>query len=172
MNLFDGLFLNNFQSHSTASSRRHSGMLNESTEVSSRSITTKDLLIWSFQIARGMDYLASQKVLHRDLAARNTLLCNDNVVKICDFGLARSLYKENYNYPLKTQVRIVQWSHFEDFIRFSLFLISSDACHGNGSHSKRWTMVYSAHTLMCGHLESLCGSCFRSVRHLTREWNF
>lgn len=42
-----------------------------------------------------MDYLASRNILHGDLAARNILLCDDNVVKICDFGLARSMYKSN-----------------------------------------------------------------------------
>ncbi|XP_055298872.1 vascular endothelial growth factor receptor 1-like isoform X15 [Sitodiplosis mosellana] len=63
----------------------------------SRSVTTTDLLCWAFQVARGMEYLASRKVLHGDLAARNILLCDDNVVKICDFGLARSMYKtDNY----------------------------------------------------------------------------
>jgi FMS-like tyrosine kinase 1 len=62
-----------------------------------RSVCTSDLVLWSFQIARGMDYLASRKVLHGDLAARNILLAEDNVIKICDFGLARSMYKsENY----------------------------------------------------------------------------
>lgn len=62
-----------------------------------RSVTTSDLVCWGYQVARGMDYLASRKVLHGDLAARNILLCNDNVVKICDFGLARSMYKtDNY----------------------------------------------------------------------------
>lgn len=66
-------------------------------------ITTTDLLCWSFQIARGMDYLASRKVLHGDLAARNILLCDDNVVKICDFGLARSIYKGE-NYRKKSEV--------------------------------------------------------------------
>lgn len=58
-----------------------------------RSVTTTDLLCWAFQVARGMQYLSSRKVLHGDLAARNILLCDDNVVKICDFGLARSMYK-------------------------------------------------------------------------------
>lgn len=62
-----------------------------------RSVCTSDLVCWSFQVARGMDYLASRKVLHGDLAARNILLCDDNIVKICDFGLARSMYK-NDNY--------------------------------------------------------------------------
>lgn len=58
-----------------------------------RSVTTTDLLCWAFQVSRGMQYLSSRKVLHGDLAARNILLCDDNVVKICDFGLARSMYK-------------------------------------------------------------------------------
>ncbi|XP_043950379.1 platelet-derived growth factor receptor alpha isoform X4 [Drosophila biarmipes] len=60
-------------------------------------VTTVDLISWAFQVARGMDYLASRKVLHGDLAARNILLCENNVVKICDFGLARSMYRtDNY----------------------------------------------------------------------------
>lgn len=65
-----------------------------------RSVCTSDLVCWSFQVARGMDYLASRKVLHGDLAARNILLADDNIVKICDFGLARSMYK-NDNYKKK-----------------------------------------------------------------------
>lgn len=65
-----------------------------------RSVCTSDLVCWSFQVARGMDYLSSRKVLHGDLAARNILLAEDNIVKICDFGLARSMYK-NDNYKKK-----------------------------------------------------------------------
>lgn len=61
-----------------------------------RFITTSDLVCWLFQMARGMKYLASRKVLHGDLAARNVLLTDGNVVKICDFGLARSLYKQDH----------------------------------------------------------------------------
>jgi FMS-like tyrosine kinase 1 len=77
-------------------------------------VTTSDLVCWAFQVARGMDYLSSRKVLHGDLAARNILLCDDNVVKICDFGLAKSMYKTN-NYKKKSEVSICERS----FVIFS-----------------------------------------------------
>ncbi|EFX62888.1 hypothetical protein DAPPUDRAFT_119760 [Daphnia pulex] len=44
-------------------------------------IKTSDLISWSYQIARGMEFLASKKVLHGDLAARNVLLADHGVVK-------------------------------------------------------------------------------------------
>lgn len=74
-------------------------------------ICTKDLLAWAFQVSRGMEYLASRKVLHGDLAARNILLADNNVVKICDFGLAKSMYKSD-NYKKKGDVSCVKKCKF------------------------------------------------------------
>ena len=65
-------------------------------------ISTCDLISYSFQIARGMDYLVGKKVLHGDLAARNVLLALADDASHCQSGrlrigrLARQLYND-YN---------------------------------------------------------------------------
>ncbi|XP_071455264.1 vascular endothelial growth factor receptor 1-like isoform X2 [Hetaerina americana] len=90
-----------------------------------RPICTSDLICWAFQVARGIDYLASRKVLHGDLAARNILLAEDNIVKICDFGLAKSMYKSD-NYKKKGDGPLpVKWMAIES-IRDRVFSTQSD----------------------------------------------
>ncbi|KAM6095865.1 vascular endothelial growth factor receptor 1 [Chlamydotis macqueenii] len=72
-------------------------------------LTMEDLISYSFQVARGMEFLSSRKCIHRDLAARNILLSENNVVKICDFGLARDIYK-NPDYVRKGDARLpLKW---------------------------------------------------------------
>ncbi|XP_012229228.2 vascular endothelial growth factor receptor 1-like isoform X1 [Linepithema humile] len=88
-------------------------------------ICTQDLLSWAFQIARGMEYLSQRKVLHGDLAARNILLTEDNVVKICDFGLAKSMYKDG-NYKKKGDGPLpIKWMAIESMKDY-IFSTQSD----------------------------------------------
>ncbi|XP_068992327.1 uncharacterized protein [Neodiprion pinetum] len=88
-------------------------------------VRTQDLVSWAWQISRGMQYLAAKKVLHGDLAARNVLLSEDNIVKICDFGLSKSLQeddncKDEGNDPLP-----VKWMAIES-LKDGIFSVKSD----------------------------------------------
>ncbi|XP_016886800.1 platelet-derived growth factor receptor alpha isoform X3 [Cynoglossus semilaevis] len=72
-------------------------------------LTTTDLLSFTYQVARGMEFLASKNCVHRDLAARNVLLSQGKIVKICDFGLARDIMHDN-NYVSKGSTFLpVKW---------------------------------------------------------------
>ena len=50
-----------------------------------------------YQIIKGMKYLHSASVIHRDLKPSNILINSDCHIKICDFGLARSLIADQNN---------------------------------------------------------------------------
>uniref|UniRef100_A0A8C5R7F1 Fibroblast growth factor receptor n=1 Tax=Leptobrachium leishanense TaxID=445787 RepID=A0A8C5R7F1_9ANUR len=77
--------------------------------VPEEQMTFKDLVSCTYQLARGMEYLASQKCIHRDLAARNVLVTESNVMKIADFGLARDVNNIDY-YKKTTNGRLpVKW---------------------------------------------------------------
>uniref|UniRef100_A0A8C5KBP0 Tyrosine-protein kinase n=1 Tax=Jaculus jaculus TaxID=51337 RepID=A0A8C5KBP0_JACJA len=49
------------------------------------------LLLFAWQICKGMEYLGARRCVHRDLAARNILVESDAHVRIADFGLAKLL---------------------------------------------------------------------------------
>uniref|UniRef100_A0A8C2GTZ1 receptor protein-tyrosine kinase n=1 Tax=Cyprinus carpio TaxID=7962 RepID=A0A8C2GTZ1_CYPCA len=73
------------------------------------SLDTEDLLSFSYQVAKGMDFLTSKNCIHRDLAARNVLLTQGRVAKICDFGLARDITRDS-SYVLRGNACLpVKW---------------------------------------------------------------
>jgi len=75
----------------------------------SQKLTSRDLTQFCHQVAKGMEYLSSKKVIHRDLAARNILVTDQNVCKVADFGFSRDVMANNI-YERKSEGRLpIRW---------------------------------------------------------------
>ncbi|XP_067033654.1 fibroblast growth factor receptor 1-like [Acropora muricata] len=80
------------------------------------SLSSKQLLGFSRDIASGMEFLSLKKIIHRDLAARNVLVGESEVCKITDFGLARDVFKNDL-YTRNAAGRLpVKWTAFESLL--------------------------------------------------------
>ncbi|XP_016997567.2 fibroblast growth factor receptor homolog 2 [Drosophila takahashii] len=85
------------------------GYLDDKPLIPAQHLGEKELTKFAFQIARGMEYLASRRCIHRDLAARNVLVSDGYVMKIADFGLARDIQDTEY-YRKNTNGRLpIKW---------------------------------------------------------------
>lgn len=90
-----------------------------------QSLTYDDLLSFSFQVAKGMEFLSSKNCIHRDLAARNVLVTHGRQVKIGDFGLARDIEYDS-NYVVRGNVRLpVKWMAPESIFK-GVYTMQSD----------------------------------------------
>lgn len=54
-----------------------------------------------------MHYIHSAEILHRDLKPANILLNEDCEVKICDFGLARSVAEEEKKDYDEPEIKVI-----------------------------------------------------------------
>lgn len=93
-------------------------------EGDGKNLQFEDLIYIAAQIASGMEYLESKQLIHRDLAARNVLIGENNVAKICDFGLARVIADDEYC-PKQGSRFPVKWTAPEAII-YGKFSIKSD----------------------------------------------
>ncbi|CAH0384472.1 unnamed protein product [Bemisia tabaci] len=89
-----------------------------------RHLQLGDLIYIAAQVASGMAYLEVKQLIHRDLAARNVLIGENNIAKICDFGLARVISDDEYC-PRQGSRFPVKWTAPEAIV-YGRFSIKSD----------------------------------------------
>eukprot|EP00049_Salpingoeca_infusionum_P013401 m.250470 g.250470 ORF g.250470 m.250470 type:complete len:775 (+) comp15437_c0_seq1:47-2371(+) len=66
------------------------------------------------QVARGMEHIASLRLVHMDLAARNVLVTTNNLVKVADFGLTRKLPEGQDYWQSQVVMKLpVKWCSIE-----------------------------------------------------------
>ncbi|ODM97481.1 Tyrosine-protein kinase transforming protein kit [Orchesella cincta] len=83
------------------------------------------LITWSIEIAEGMEYLATKKVVHGDLSARNVLVTADGKAKVADFGLSRTIY--HYTHYAKNGREPLPWRWMAlESLKNSSFSTASD----------------------------------------------
>ncbi|XP_034234117.1 tyrosine kinase receptor Cad96Ca [Thrips palmi] len=91
----------------------------------SRTLTSRDLTSFLYQVAKGMEFLSSKGIIHRDLAARNVLVAEDRTCKVADFGFARDLMDNNV-YERKSEGRLpIRWMAPESLYD-NVFSVKSD----------------------------------------------
>jgi mitogen-activated protein kinase 1/3 len=88
---------------------------------SSTFLNLQDVKLYTYHILCGLKYIHSCSVLHRDLKPGNILLDHNHQIKICDFGLARCVNKDDDDeivekVPEQKQIDTKQLEKHSDFL--------------------------------------------------------
>lgn len=62
-----------------------------------------------YQLAKALKYLHSGHIIHRDLKPSNILINSNCSIKLCDFGLVRSLVCTDESNPVLTEGVATRW---------------------------------------------------------------
>lgn len=106
-------------------------LANRPTEDHPSLLTQQALSRVVLQVADGMAYLFSQRIIHGDLAARNCLISSDHRVKIADLGIGHDLYSSDY-YDNGSQLLPIRWMPPE-------LLLHTDGGPSFSLHSDIWS---------------------------------
>ncbi|XP_051632449.1 tyrosine-protein kinase JAK3 [Manacus candei] len=85
------------------------------------------LLLYAWQICKGMEYLGAQRCVHRDLASRNILVESESHVKIGDFGLAKLLPQDKDYYVVREPGQSPVFWYAPESLAENVFSCASDA---------------------------------------------
>jgi len=89
------------------------------------SLTSQQMMQFAWQIADGMSYLSSNKIIHRDLAARNVLVGGGEKCKVTDFGMARNVQGDDI-YTKRSRGRLpAKWTAYEALL-YGTYTTQSD----------------------------------------------
>ncbi|CAB3991422.1 Muscle, skeletal receptor tyrosine kinase, partial [Paramuricea clavata] len=97
----------------------------EHIDQNKNSLSQATLIHMCIDVARGLQYLASHRLIHRDVATRNCLVGDDLTIKIADFGMSRDIYSNNYYKIEKDTVLPIRWLSPEAVL-YGKFTIESD----------------------------------------------
>lgn len=88
-------------------------------------ISPKRLTMMALDISKALSYLSEMKYVHRDVACRNCLVNAQRVVKLGDFGMARSTSENDYYRFSRKGMLPVRWMAPES-LSFGKFTPASD----------------------------------------------